>query len=294
MAPPSPLHAAAKSGNVEEILKALEKKGVDVDDQDGNDWSALAIAAKNGRSAAVECLLEQGADINAPCNMGQTALHAATGAGQLETMQILLSKNAKSTENYHGRTPIHMAAQKNKLEAMELLLKYFSSDINAIDDKSETALHMAATRNNKDLFIMLLKAGANHLLQNDDYSTPFQLFDDEEVETACRAAKDLYCVSEQLAKFNLLDDYILVQRADNLEVVQDTSGLIEAKVVKIGRGIISKAQTAADSSALYIPMAVKPGDKIFLDEYNTNFKQFRLDGDMYQLYTERDVIAVYE
>jgi hypothetical protein len=65
-----PIHMAARSGHVEAI-DALLECGVDIDSTVSSGRTALLIAAANGRSAAVERLIQRGCDIlKAPSEKG--------------------------------------------------------------------------------------------------------------------------------------------------------------------------------------------------------------------------------
>eukprot|EP00961_Rhodomonas_salina_P257399 3478707-Rhodomonas_salina.3 len=70
------LHAAAKSGNLEE-LNALLEKGADVNDADDFGRTPLMDAAWEGNAEAVKFLLDHGADSEIENHGGGTALKVA-------------------------------------------------------------------------------------------------------------------------------------------------------------------------------------------------------------------------
>ena len=71
----------------------------------------LAIAVKTGDKAAVENLLQQRVDVNAPETDGTTALHWAVNRDDLETIDLLLAAGANPRlANRYGVTPLNLAA----------------------------------------------------------------------------------------------------------------------------------------------------------------------------------------
>jgi ankyrin repeat protein len=70
-----------------------------------------------GNIEEIKNLIEQGADINAPGQFGDTPLHKAADSRQLETAKILLENGAdvNAINVYHKHTPLHHAFSQNKL-----------------------------------------------------------------------------------------------------------------------------------------------------------------------------------
>lgn len=70
----------------------------------------LQIAAIRGDTAAIEALLDAGAEINTPGEYGHTALHEAVGQGRGAAVSILLARGASTTAtNDDGYTPQQLA-----------------------------------------------------------------------------------------------------------------------------------------------------------------------------------------
>ncbi|KAJ6639639.1 Transient receptor potential cation channel protein painless [Pseudolycoriella hygida] len=131
-----------------------------------NGDTLLILAVKNGLAAAVERLLELGADVNAS-NQAQhplTPLKAACIFGKSEVLKILLerpeldSKGAGAfvsivVKNYDYKHTDHK-------DCLDELLKHKGIDINEPDSIGFSALHYALSRNNEDAVLKLLKSGA--------------------------------------------------------------------------------------------------------------------------------------
>lgn len=138
------LLAAAKNGNVETVAGLL-RRGARVNAKfGGNGETALHRATAHGHSKIVKFLLEQGADVNAPDDVGATALISASYHGYTETVRILLNAgadvNAKDTR--HNFTALHEAARKGHLEIVKILVAK-GADINIRTVDGRTALARA-------------------------------------------------------------------------------------------------------------------------------------------------------
>lgn len=68
--------------------------------------SCLHIAAMRGDCIAIDLLLNDGVDINAIGDMGNTALHYASRGQQRQAFQLLVSRGAnQSIKNDFGKIP---------------------------------------------------------------------------------------------------------------------------------------------------------------------------------------------
>ena len=86
--------------------------------------SALQPPSECGDLRELSCLLSYYAnDVNARDYDGSTALHAASQAGQVEALRLLLDKGAHVNVAGHcGETALHFAAREGHLAVTELLL----------------------------------------------------------------------------------------------------------------------------------------------------------------------------
>lgn len=142
-----------------ETVRALLKKGADVNGAQGDGstalhWAAananrkladlliaskanlsaqtrlagitpLFVAAKNGAAGVVEDLIKAGADVNLANAAGTTPLMMAASAGDPATIRILIEHGAKvnAAESTHGQTALMFAAALNRSDAVSLLMK---------------------------------------------------------------------------------------------------------------------------------------------------------------------------
>ncbi len=114
--PNTKLFAAARAGNRELIIEALEE-GAGIDDvADGTSESALHIAVARGRDVTAKFLLARGANVNARHHNGRSALAIAAAIGRADLVSLLLEHGADPTNHsletgstlamtiYHGHT----------------------------------------------------------------------------------------------------------------------------------------------------------------------------------------------
>ena len=123
--------------------------------------SDVADAVMHGDKAAVEKLLDQHADVNAPQNDGATALHWAAYRSDKELVDRLLRAGANpKAANRDGATPLWLASINGDAGIIEALLKA-GADANEHLPLGRTPL-MAASRTGKvDAINVLLDHGAD-------------------------------------------------------------------------------------------------------------------------------------
>ena len=160
MAVAGPLHDAARDGDRERVVEALQN-GASIADVNGAGEPALLIAALAGHADVVALLLDRGADIEIRNKGGLTALHAAAYGGHLDVVELLVSRGAdvNDEKNYYHMSPLHAAAEEGRTEVVAFLLAN-KADIEAKERNGYTPLTQAGWRSHWDAAQLLLKAGA--------------------------------------------------------------------------------------------------------------------------------------
>ena len=121
----------------------------------------LIDAVKNRDRQALQTLLKQKVDVNAPQPDGSTALHWAAQTDDLETADLLIGAGAQvSTANDYGITPLLLASQNGSAAMVERLLKAGAKP-NGTFPTGETALMIAARTGKPGAVQALLVQGAD-------------------------------------------------------------------------------------------------------------------------------------
>jgi len=121
----------------------------------------LHDAAKKGNLEEIKLLLQQGVDVNAKDKEGITPLYLAAGQGHLEVAKLLIKKGAKiNIKNESGNTPLHWAAYEEQIEVVKLLIEN-GAKIHAKTNDGWTSVGWAAFKDNKELIKFLIEKGAN-------------------------------------------------------------------------------------------------------------------------------------
>ena len=183
----------------------LLERGADPN-ADGGGYTALHAALLRRNPEFVDALLARGADPNAritqatpfrrfsrdvaiaPAWAGGTAFWLAAKLGNLDFMRVLVAAGADPLVlSDDGATALMAAAagarrvrqrpqeaERQALEAVTLALE-LGADINAVDDRGETALHIVGARRLNTVVEFLANNGATLDLANHDGLTPLAL-----------------------------------------------------------------------------------------------------------------------
>ena len=165
---------------VAELAKAFPEE-LPVTVLDGGGRTALFVAGRNGRLAAMHALVEAGAPPDDRRSDGWTITHSIAGEGHAECLEFILGLTRDSQVNVSfdekhvdssGRagewTPLHRASGKGKVACVALLLKH-GSRVDAQQYGGATALHWAAREGRYDVCELLLANGARTDLRRGEH-----------------------------------------------------------------------------------------------------------------------------
>jgi uncharacterized protein len=121
----------------------------------------LIDAVKNGDKAAIRSLMQQRVDVNVSEADGTTALHWASRADDLDTVELLIRAGANvKAKNRYGMTPLHLACTNGNGAMVEMLVNA-GADPNTVLSEGESVLMTAARTGKADAVKALLAHGAD-------------------------------------------------------------------------------------------------------------------------------------
>ena len=121
----TPLHEAAKSGDVDKVRKLSEGGRYNVDCVDRNGWRPLHEAASRGHVDVVRVLVSEfSANVNARTDSGDTPLHLAASKGHLGVVKMLLSESSTDADvcNFNHSTSLYLAIKNNREEVAQYMI----------------------------------------------------------------------------------------------------------------------------------------------------------------------------
>jgi ankyrin repeat protein len=163
------------------LAECLIENGAHVDAYDKFRWSLLYQCLVDLDDQGAIFLVDHGANVNL-CNVdGYSPLYIALLNNNMKLITYLIDHKANvHLQNYAGKTVLHLAAKQATLELVELLIKQ-NAKINIQDGMGSTPLHYAAKCGNASVVKLLLNHGADHTMQDKRHKTPLDraLFEPE-------------------------------------------------------------------------------------------------------------------
>jgi len=156
----TPLSCAVRAGSID-ILKELVQAGVNLKVRDENGYTPLIYAVKRRSTVIINYLISQGVEINEKDNEGYTALMHAVDApnNSMDVIECLINNGADiNVFSNQQLSPLLLAAKNNDYEAARYLVGN-GANINAKDNGGYNSLMYAILNHNIPLIKFLIDNG---------------------------------------------------------------------------------------------------------------------------------------
>ena len=155
----TPLHDAARSGDMDRARELLEHGGYDVNCVNRMEWTPLHYACSNGYMDMIRMLISEfQADTALQHWGGHTPLQSAAHHGQVEAVLALINEFGCDANfgDSRGNTPLHIVCERGDLNLTKILMRKCSADVHAQNDASYTPLHLAVLEGKEDIAMALI------------------------------------------------------------------------------------------------------------------------------------------
>jgi len=154
-------------------INAFFDAGINPNAQNSEGRTVLIAAAARGEIDVVNLLLSRGVDVNVKDNRGYTALSHALEARYPEVEEALLNRPELNPNvgGLLGRPVLLAYVWRDNKKATERLLA-LGADVKLQDKDGDTALHGAAETGNVEIMRLLLDKGADPNAKNKEGGTP--------------------------------------------------------------------------------------------------------------------------
>ncbi|XP_055544644.1 uncharacterized protein LOC129729830 [Wyeomyia smithii] len=163
------LHTAAREGFIR-ILQYLLQEGIcDSNDEDSTGSTPIFQAIISANTAAIDTLLQFGADVSHTNKYGRNVISTATMFDHLDIVKYFVN-NFPEIVSYvlspqvGQNTSLHIAALKESEPMVSYFIKLHQDNgfhLNGQNQEGFTAIHICAQTGNERIFWLLLKHGAN-------------------------------------------------------------------------------------------------------------------------------------
>ncbi|CAN0896173.1 Ank3 [Linum grandiflorum] len=173
----SPLAFSIRAMDLHALKKLTEKADVDLDEQDGDGFTPLMVAAAGGHIDAFRLLLQAGADVKLRNKRGETAMNLAeSNPRRIELFEKALNQCGFYQMNCSivGNNALHRAAVRGDLGLVQTLISQ-GCDVNALDGDLYTPLMLAARGGHGKICSLLISSGARVDFKNEREETALVL-----------------------------------------------------------------------------------------------------------------------
>ena len=175
----------------DEILKLFCSDTEKINEKDECNWTPLYRSVIAGNLKATEILLNNGANPNIQCSMGETSLYQAVDMEKIEHVKLLLKHGADpNISQIDGLSSLHLAVSKQNILIIKYLLKFNANPNKQSTLYKQTPVHLAI-KNNVDSMILLIlvNCGGSLTLKDKFGKKPIDYISSEEMRKTVEMLK---------------------------------------------------------------------------------------------------------
>ena len=142
-----------------------------INEKDECNWTPLYRSVISANLKITEVLLNNGADPNIQCSMGETPLYQAVDMEKLDHVKLLLKHGADpNIPQIDGLSPLHSAVLKQNIIIIKYLLKFKANPNKQSSLYKQTPVHLAIKNNVDSMILLILANSGGSLTIKDKFS----------------------------------------------------------------------------------------------------------------------------
>ena len=142
-----------------------------INEKDECNWTPLYRSVISGNLKITEVLLNNGADPNIQCSMGETPLYQAVDMEKLDHVKLLLKHGADpNIPQIDGLSCLHSAVLKQNIIIIKYLLKFKANPNKQSSLYKQTPVHLAIKNNVDSMILLILANSGGSLTIRDKFS----------------------------------------------------------------------------------------------------------------------------
>ena len=175
----------------EEILKLFCPDIEKINEKDECNWTPLYRSVIAGNIKASEVLLNNGADPNIQCSMGETSLYQAVDMEKTDHVKLLLKHGADpNIAQIDGLSSLHLAVSKQNILIIKYLLKFNANPNKQSSLYKQTPVHLAIKNNVESTILLILANSGGSLTLKDKFGKkPIDYISSEEMKKTVEMLK---------------------------------------------------------------------------------------------------------
>ncbi|XP_067676346.1 serine/threonine-protein phosphatase 6 regulatory ankyrin repeat subunit A-like [Haliotis asinina] len=154
------LHLVCGRGHVGVVKYVISQDTVDINSRGNNKKTPIMVAGRSGHTEVIRLLVKNGADLSLRDAHGDNILYHACFGGHVEVVKYVVSKNRVdiNSRGKDKKTPVMVAGERGHKDVVELLVKY-GANLSFKDVHSNNILHLACRSGHVSVVEYVLSQG---------------------------------------------------------------------------------------------------------------------------------------